>query len=189
MSRKAVLTAIKDYYLSGETVTLTPAQEAVRDRMSFAYATLGKYKSITQVKDLLVREKGVSEAQAYRDINASINLFGDILKSSKEGHRYIVYEYAQKAFRIALDKEDVKGMNAAVANMTKLMGLDKIDPDMPDFGKLKQSVYALVLAPESQKQIDGLISTAQGSLDLSTLIKPSISDAEILEENDSRAEE
>lgn len=130
---------------------------------------LCNYHSIQQAIPLLISQFKISEAQAYRDIRNAIQLFGDVISSSKEGHRYVIYEYAVKTFQLAAKNGDHKAMSQAVSNMIKLLGLDRDDPDIPEFEKLKPNVYPIVLDQQLEDTLKQLLSNP-GSVNLSKLM-------------------
>lgn len=128
---------IKDWYFSKDgTVELSPKVEKIRLRWSKAWTLLNNFHSPSQAAMVLEKETGVKQAQAFRDVRNAINLFGDVNKSSKEGYRHILYEYSMKALQLAIKDKDLTEMNRAIANMAKLKGLDREDPDIPDFSRL-----------------------------------------------------
>lgn len=159
--------AIRDHVLNGRE--LTEKQEELYIRYRSAFTLLCNYHSIQQAVPLLVKQFNISETTAYRDISSSIRLFGNILRSDKEGHRYIVYEYAIKTYQLAAKNGDYKAMAQSVNNMIKLLGLDKENLDLPDFTKLKQGVYPVILDdPIRELLMTMLISP--GKTDLTDLI-------------------
>jgi hypothetical protein len=155
-NKSAAMTAIRDHYLNG--TELTDKQEAIRARWSASFSLLCNYHSVQQAVPVLKKQFNISEGQAYRDINSAIRLFGNVLKSDKEGHRYIVYELAMKTYQVAAKNGDYKAMAASVQNMIKLLGLDREDPDLPDFGRMKPSINIITVSEELQNKIAGNMS-------------------------------
>ena len=103
--RKKVTTLdkIRKYYLKGEdSVTLNPKQELIRINVSKAWNLMINYHSKEQVVSVLMND-GSSRAQAYRYVNDSLNIFGDILKNHQEAKRYLIEEdlmrLQQRAFK------------------------------------------------------------------------------------------
>lgn len=155
--KQLAINAIRDHYENG--TELSPKHQEMKKRWSAAFALLCNFHSITQAVPVLQREfNGISEATAYRDVSSAIKLYGDVLKSSKDGLRHILYECAMKVYQLAAKHDDYKAMNSAVANMIKLHGLDRDEPDTPDFAKLQPSLVVTVLADGMEKQIKSMLS-------------------------------
>ncbi|MDR2627555.1 MAG: hypothetical protein LBC40_05940 [Dysgonamonadaceae bacterium] len=64
---------------------------------------------------------------AYRDVAAITRLFGNIQLASKSWYRYMIVEGAKEAYRIAKEKEDAKGMAAAIDKIGRYTRSDKED--------------------------------------------------------------
>lgn len=155
---------IRLYYTTKEDrhpVELTDKQEEVRQRLVAAHALLLRKGSTEAALKIFCRRFKVSDRQGRRDLVDAINLFGDVMKSEKEGRRYLLYEKAMATYQIALKRGDIKGQNKALEIAMKLMSLDKDDPDMPNFEKLQPSVNILML-PEGVE--DGIISALRAGV-------------------------
>ncbi|HQU52018.1 MAG TPA: hypothetical protein PK643_03350 [Saprospiraceae bacterium] len=181
--RASALTRIREFYEDKwDEVELTEKQETIRTRLSAAFSMLCKFNSPVQCVPYLMKEFDISEVQAYRDIKDATKLFGNVLKSDKEGHRYIIYEYAIKTYQMAADKGDHKAMAASVANMIKLLGLDRDDPDLPDFAKLQPNVYPILIPESLEAKLDKLIE-APGPINLSKFLNKDAAEAVIIDDN------
>lgn len=156
--------AIRRYYLQPEdrdTIGLTAAQETHRQQLVSAFTQLCARKSEEEVRVFLMKEYRISDSTAFRRIRESLELFGDVKKSSKEGRRYIVYELALHAYNIAEEERDADGMNKAVRNMILLLGLHKEDVETPDFERLQPS---LVVTPISEELQQAIITVLKGGV-------------------------
>lgn len=155
---------ILSYYMDkSKVVRLTPKQELVRLRWEAAFSLLCNYRSAEQAIPLLQEQfkddegNPLSRAQAYRDIRNAKNMFGDINTSSKEGDRYILYELAMKTFQIAAKNHDTAEMNRSIANMIKIKGLDKDDPDLPSFDKIQPPIQILNVTNVFMEKYKGIL--------------------------------
>lgn len=158
---------ILQWYLSPGLTELTKKEEKIRKRWSSCFALLCKYHSPQQAVSVLMKEFSISEPQAYRDVKNSISVFGDIGKSEKEGYRHILFEYSMKVFQLAASNNDLKEMNKSISNMISLKGLDKEDPDLPDFSKLTPNIYEIVVDEESNNILKKLSNL--GVIDISDI--------------------
>jgi hypothetical protein len=138
------LDKIKQHYID-DSIKLTPTEEDLRIRLDTAFSFLCKFKSNEQAKLLLVEKFNYSPAQAYRDLRSAIELFGDVVKSKKEAHRYILYEMGINNYQLAEKKHDADQMNRALANLIKITGVDREDYDLPDPSKIQPPVQILSL--------------------------------------------
>jgi hypothetical protein len=69
----------------------------------------------------------VPPTTAYRDVAALTRLFGNIQLASKSWYRYMIVEGAKEAFQVAKNKDDAKGMAAALDKIGKYTRSDKED--------------------------------------------------------------
>lgn len=149
MGKIDALAAIRKFYAdhSGR-YKLTDKQEEIRKRLAAAYALLRTGITMTDAMATFAKEWDVSEPQAYRDFRAAIDLFGDVQKAEKEGIRWIVYNLALETYVKAREASDFKAMAQAVDRMSKVMGLEKDDPDLPNFEKMTIANILLAIPPE-----------------------------------------
>lgn len=137
---------------------LTPKQEEIRQRLVAAHGLLCRFHSPARATKKHAKRWNLSDVQAWRDVRDAISLFGDVQKAEKEGIRYIVFEYAVETFRQAKKNKDYKAMSRAVDTMSKVMGLDKESPDLPDFEKLKPSIIVVGLPENQVQRLDTILS-------------------------------
>lgn len=147
------------FYLDSETVALTDKEEEIRQRWSACFSLLTQYHSIQQAVQVMQSQFQISEAQAYRDARAAMELFGDVTKSDKEAYRHILFEYAMKIFQLAASKNDMTEMNKALNSMIKIKGLDKEESDIPDFANMIPHTYEIVLPKEQMKLLQDMSKT------------------------------
>ena len=170
-NKSSDLEAIEAYYLDDRgQVILTDHQERVRRRLLVAHSLLLEAASRKDIKSKLMKRYSISAEQAYRDIRHAIRLFGHVQKSEKEGLRHITLELAMETFRFARQEKDIKQMNAAIANIIKLGGLDREDPNAPDWEKLKAGLYPIVLDEPVRALFQQFIQQ-NGVLDLTKLMQ------------------
>lgn len=172
MSHKpSALMKIKEFYRDkwGE-VELTEAQEMKRQRLIFAFNILVKENLMKDAIPFIMKNYNLSESQAIRDINDAKELFGAVMKNKKDAHRAIVYEMAMETYKAAKLDGDYMAMSKTLSNVIKLLGLDRDDPDIPDFGKLQPNVYPIIIAPEIERKLDQLLDT-KGPVNLSKMYK------------------
>lgn len=185
VDKETTMDRINAWYLHGEDICkLTEKEEEIRRRWEAAFAMLLNFHSRAEVAQKLSETQGISVTQAHRDVNDALRLFGDVYKSNKEGQRHILYEYALKTWRLAASAKppDIGQMNKAISNMIKITGIDKDNPDMPDFSKLKPNEYNITLPDPLVKLLMEMVKN--GSVNLSDFIQPQATDAQIIPNDD-----
>jgi hypothetical protein len=176
--------ALRQYYADKRgRIELTEHQEAVRQRVVTAHSLLLEARPKQEVCGTLMQRFDISDRQAYTDIKNAYKLFGEVNRSEKEGLRHIVQELALETFRKAKEMNDLTGMNKALSNIIKLGGLDREDPDLPDFEKLKQAIYPIIL-DDPVRDIFMKLIDQQGSIDLTKFMSHVAQQAEPAEYTD-----
>lgn len=139
---------IHAWYLFGQDeIKLSQKDQEIRDRWEAAFSLLVNYHSTENAIPVLKTKYNISRAQAYRDIIYAKKLFGDITQSSKDADRYILYELSMKTFQLAAKQKPphIEGMNRAIANMIKLKGLDRDEPDAVRPEDLESHNYYMII--------------------------------------------
>ena len=134
---------IVSYYLDKSgSVRLSDKQEKIRNRWVSAYGLIVNWEGDNEkvVELLQAQYKGLSRAQAYRDIRNAINLFGDINKTTKDGIRNIINQATYSGISIAVEQKDLDNLTKLLTLLMKNNGTDKDDPDLPDFKKMQPPV-------------------------------------------------
>lgn len=168
--RPSDLSAIQRWYSDKhDEVELTPHQEEKRERYLKISSLMVKGYINPKIIEVLKKDYGISEAQCYRDIRDSVALYGNIRKAEKEGMRYILFDMMNATREKALNKGDFRAAATAESNMMKLMGLDREDPEMPDFENLQPSLNITVVDPAAEKQMIQLLG--KGPVDMDQLLK------------------
>lgn len=155
------------YYLDNSTVKLTSKEMEVKERWSACFSLLCQYHSPQQAVKVLMEKYGISESSAYRDVRDSMELFGNVTDSDKQAYRHILFEFAMKIFQLAATKTDLAEMNRALITMVKIKGLDKDDPDIPDFALLQSNTYNISLESSQVQLLQNLLK--KGVVDLSQI--------------------
>jgi len=136
---------ISQYYRS-ENTKLSPEDEAIRIRWSTCFMQLNDDMNTDRdVVILLMKQFGISDGQAYRDIRNCRRLFGDVRTYTKEAMRYHVTQWAIELLKLAKVKKDLRGMEKALERITKAYNLDKEDLDLPDPSRFQPPVQLLTI--------------------------------------------
>lgn len=152
------------WYIDERSVKLSPKEENIKTRWSASWSLLMNYHSMEQAVAVHMKEFKISRAQAYRDLKAAVNLFGNVTKTEKEGRRFVLYEYSMKVFQLAMKRGDLETAGRMIERMAKLMRLDADDEDLVNPDKLESSEYKIQLPKEIRDAFKAMI--AKGVVDL-----------------------
>lgn len=162
-------TEVLEQLFTGETeeADLTEHQKEKLQQVRCAHALLLEARPVAKVTKKLMARFGLSRVSAWRVIRMTEALFGAARKANKDYKRIIAENMAMEAYRMAKKKGNHRDMNAAIANYIKLNGLDREDPDLPDFSKLQPSLNIVVVNPEIEEGV--LLMLGKGPVDISEL--------------------
>lgn len=155
------------FYLERDQVKLSPKEEEIRERWSACFSLLCQYHSPQQAVGVMQQRFGISEAQAYRDVKNAMELFGDVTASDKQAYRHILFEFAMKIFQLAATKSDLAEMNKSLNTMVKIRGLDREDPDIPDFSMLQNNTFNINLEQSQLAALQNIIKS--GVIEVDTI--------------------
>jgi hypothetical protein len=159
-------------YLQGELPLekLTKAQLAYYEITRAIYAKLMQVQPIVSHKEILeflTIEHEFNPRTAYRYIKEAQLIFGAFSKIDKNIHRQRAMEMALQAYKKAEEANKPREMAMAVKAYTEAGGLNREDPDLPDFSKLDASLVVVVLPEEQRSLIATLLQG--GAVDLNQL--------------------
>ncbi len=155
-------------YFSGHDVQLSKSEKEKAEIILITKSLLLEHRRNNKVVDILKTEYNVHFTTAYKYIRLTENIFGSPNRAAKEFKRLIAEEMLAETRAVCLKKKDAKGLNANDANYIKLHGLDKEDPEMPDFGALEFHQIIVAHLPEQVSEnpmsADELLEKAESKL-------------------------
>lgn len=156
----STLEKIRAHYIN-EDVKLTDKEQRIFDRYRELFHLLCEFNSNEEAIKIHSKNNDISPMQAYRDLKAATDLFGDVLQTSKEAKKYVVEQYAMEVLKMAKNSKnpDLKEMNAAIKNLIEINGFKRDDSDLPDVSKIQPPVQIL------QISIDFLTSSFSNVID------------------------
>lgn len=197
------LDRIQRYYLAEQTLLPKELEMCARYEKVFAIYCNVKDKKQTVAKYLAVlAANGVqlSEVSAYRDLSVAEKLFAPMRQYNKEFLRLVLIESAvkdMKRIESRLHDSKTKSTEDIVQLLTikdriekricDISGLNKEDPNLPDFSQLKPHEFRIDLPP----QIRGLMTRLlqQGVMDLTNVSIDDIDFEELEHEQSEELEE
>lgn len=99
---------IQAYYVNPEKYELSETCEAIRQRWVLVVNLLLRGFPKYKIANTLEKDFGLSQAQAYLDINNAGNLFGDIHQTSKEVEKAMWREWCRDFIQRAKRRGDMK---------------------------------------------------------------------------------
>ena len=170
-------------YLSEEVeALLTEPELKHRERIDEAWHYMVKRKSPMAAAEWLQAKRSVSRATAYRIVRDALQVFGDVVKTSKDAMRRLLWEYSLKGLDRCLKDGDMRAYAAILKNMTTFQGLNLDDNTFdgeaiqahtyiiqigrPDAGGLTFNANAIEELPEDQYQVvldavEGMTTSAE----------------------------
>jgi len=133
MSHSAyTINRIRQYYL-GEEVILNEDEANILKRWEEAFTFLRDTKSIPETVALLRRRfPEISKRTLFKDANSSLQLFGDVIKYSKEAMRNMANDYALDYLNRCKTLNDRNNEKSAIAMLIKINRLDKDEVEEMD---------------------------------------------------------
>lgn len=178
---------IMAYYVNPDNFALTDKQEEIRQRWHEVFhLRLNKFTKF-QIAKKLQKDYGLSPDRAYKDIKNSEMLFGEVMKSDKEGTRVLLFEHANELYRTAVQKQDLKAQSKALELMAQFGGI--MNEDTANFNpeKLENLPIEINLPPHILKILEANVNA--GVVDFNKLNVVDIPFETIKEEDATEEEE
>jgi hypothetical protein len=106
---------------------LTPDELTRRERIDEAWHYMVQRKSPLDAAEWLQPKFGIGRATAYRIVREALQIFGDVVETSKNAKRRLLWAYSLKGLDKALEIEDMRAYAAILKNMTTFEGLNLED--------------------------------------------------------------
>lgn len=165
--------AIAEYLKTGgNSILLTAEQKNLLERIDFCDNLIRKYKKQSEIVLVITTRFGISRQQAYKTVQATQEIYGSVATVSKEYWRKITIDWIIDAVNLARESKDIKGLNAALANLIKALGLDKTDITDIDLTKYEAHTYNIQLPKDTEKLMLDMVK--KGVVNLADLFPDTI---------------
>jgi hypothetical protein len=179
-------------FYAGST-KLSDADKRIAEKWELAFALLQKHrnKKIAVAKLMAIEQqngRNLSQAQAYRDMQAAEKVFLPLVKYSKELLRHVMIESAQRDLK-RLEKRmgEQDGTNSTWIKLMdlkhktemriiELSGISDDINDLPDFSKLEVHTYNIGIPEGTLAMMTKLANS--GTVDVTKLMKNIAEDTE-----------
>ncbi|PIF32997.1 hypothetical protein CLU81_3567 [Flavobacterium sp. 9] len=165
------------HYINPEHFPLSQTNTDILNRLNEIFALKLNHFSSQQIVNKWMKEKDLSQAQAYIDIRNSEKLFGNILKADTEGSRAIWLEHTRDFLKRCIQKGDRINESKALKLIAEYGGLAK--EDNPEFNaeKFENMEIHVNVDKEVEKRLLEMLSS--GSADFNNLNVTDIEHEEI----------
>ena len=157
---------IQAYYVNPEKYELSETCEAIRQRWVLVVNLLLRGFPKYKIANMLEKDFGLSQAQAYLDINNAGNLFGDIHQTSKEVEKAMWREWCRDFIQRAKRRGDMKAESKGLDMYAKYgdFGAEELSFDPEKLAKVE------IQTAVDPKLIDNLMKMiAKGVVDFNKL--------------------
>lgn len=157
---------IKAFYMNPEEFPLSDKLEEIRMRwLAISNFTSKAYGKI-EITNMLVRDYGISQAQAYIDIRNSENIFGSVTATESKAFKAIWIELTKDYLKRCRQKNDRVNEAKALALLAQYGDLDQDELQFnPE--KLENKELQLVIPKEQLEVLKALVS--KGVVDFNNL--------------------
>lgn len=173
--------AISRYLYDPNYIDITEEEEAILHRFKCIWHDMCLGNTTVVVISNHVAKFGMHERTALHDMRYAKELFGDPRDINKKADAAIAADMAKNLYQKAIAAEDFGAASKALANFIKARGLDRDDPEMPDFSKLEIHPDEISI-PEDQARILSEIVKSSPVFNVSDLFQNLASDVEYSEE-------
>lgn len=154
-----------------DQIALTPKDQEKLDRVLTLSALHLEHHYKAATIPIYMRLTGVSKSQAYLDWYDMEHVMGSIERVKKEYLRALYTEWCHEMHAEARAAGDIKTALKAVDVSAKYNMLDKEDPNLPDYSKLKPTQVIIGFFPEfteseedmSHKEMDQWVKQLVGN--------------------------
>jgi hypothetical protein len=157
---------IQAYYVNPDKYELSETCEAIRQRWVLVVNLLLRGFPKYKIANTLEKDFGLSQAQAYLDINNAGNLFGDIHQTSKEVEKAMWREWCRDFIQRAKRRGDMKAESKGLDMYAKYGDFSaeelSFDPE-----KLEKKDIEITVDPKLITVLQNMIS--KGVVDFNSL--------------------
>jgi hypothetical protein len=151
---------VKEYYDGKRSYDeLSYEVEQYERSVRMAYGMHLEIKSQKYIVGSLMKTFNITQSTAYKVLKEAKLIFADLVEINKAIERNLAIEMAKESYRRAVLRDNTSDMVNATKALIKAAGLDKEDPDLPDFSKIQPSVIVPML-PEGME--DSILEMLQG---------------------------
>lgn len=124
------LDRFRAFYFQG--IELKPHEKEELNKLRAAWSFYNNLPSKQATVDWIMKNYILSESHSYLVLRDSIKLFGDVIKTDKQGERLASYEFYMKIADAAYKAQEYDVARKCRENADKIIGLQQEDVNLPD---------------------------------------------------------
>lgn len=117
-------------------------------KLEFAQDLFREWGDKSKVVKLVMAKYQVQKSQAYQLVQEAQQLFAITNRNEKEFVRALLHDWSLKLLSKCVSQNKLKEAAAIIAQMVKIHGLDRDDPEVPDFSQLQPVPVHVAFQPE-----------------------------------------
>lgn len=157
---------IKAFYINPEEFPLSDKLEEIRVRWVVITSFTAKGYGKIEIANMLVKDFGIKQAQAYIDIRNAENIFGSITQTSNEASRAMWLEWTRDYLKRCRQKNDRVNEAKALALLAQYGNLDEEKLEFnPE--KLENKEIRIVLPKQMLTVLENMVG--KGTADFNNL--------------------
>jgi hypothetical protein len=158
VGRTATFEKIKHHYMMDDEYaeSLTEGEVQILNRWKTAYSLMMRHNPVVKVPEIvrvLVDVFAISERQAYRDINYTQDLFGDLEVANKSFMKVKMVSWLEELVSLANAKHDFKTSVDAIKQIVQILGLDQKEDGEDDDTPRNFQLNIVVQTVDGDKRI------------------------------------
>lgn len=144
-------------YLDERSITLTPAEEELKERYEVCYNMMIDKHSLLGTVKKMMRKYNISQATVYRDMQAAELIFGSVRKFDKDAWRFIQIERKRRLIKKAEKAGEYEVAARLERDIDRLIDFSAEDPKFnPD--KLKNLEITVQISKPIESALMKVIS-------------------------------
>jgi hypothetical protein len=140
------------YFSEEVEALLTESERVYRQRVDDAWHHMVGRKSAITAAEWLQAKHGVGRSTAYTIVRDALQLFGDVVKTSKDAKRRLLWEYSLNGLDECIKLGDMRAYAAILKNMTTFEGLN-LEDNTFDGEVLKAHTYLVQIESPAGQQL------------------------------------
>lgn len=147
VKKKTDLDLILDWYFNRNVEIEDRLKEKII-RLEFAHDQFREWSDKSKVVRLVMAKYHLQKSQAYQLVSEAQQLFAITNRQDKEFVRALMHDMGMKIMQKAYNSGKLREAAAIHSNLIKIHGLDRDDPDLPDFSELQPGPITIGNFPE-----------------------------------------
>lgn len=166
------------------TIRLTEVEKKKLTRALHAYKLLANNNTMYETAKKMMQAFNYGRASAYKDIKDAKLIFNDLEKATKEQERQILLARITRGAKVAFEKGNMDAYAKFLGLEAKVRGMDRHDPELPNFDDLEPLEISVGYYPETM----GIIPNPEAAAEkfISEKLSNNVDEAQIITDEHSQ---